>query len=352
MGYRETFAGSKRTNVAFTPAIRPILEALESRQLLSAPALVGGVLTIDGTPGNDTITVRNAKTTNVLRVDLNKKAFFFTKSDVNGISIHGKAGNDYIAIMQTDGGLNIPATIFGDQGNDTITGGAGNDQLLGGEGNDVIFGGGGADLINGGAGNDKIVGGQGQDTLIGGPGNDTIGKGPLATIDGGAGKNVIQNVAVPSFPVATFTGVPTGYTPAQQRYAYGLGDLTDKNYVNRGQGQAIAIIDAYHTVSAKRDLTTFSKQFGLPLPGQYTFTQVSATGHPLLANEGWAGEALLDIQWAHVIAPAARIYLVEAASDMPQDLLQAVDKAVSILNKKYGGGVVFDELRLVRRIDR
>jgi subtilase family serine protease len=55
---------------------------------------------------------------------------------------------------------------------------------------------------------------------------------------------------------------------------------------------------------------------------------------------GWSGETLLDIQWAHAIAPNATIILVEANSDLNVDMTQAIDKAVAVLNAGYGGGVI------------
>ena len=39
---------------------------------------------------------------------------------------------------------------------------------------------------------------------------------------------------------------------------------------------------------------------------------------------GWEAEASLDLQWAHAMAPHATIYVVEAASDGPDDLFTAV----------------------------
>jgi subtilase family serine protease len=44
-------------------------------------------------------------------------------------------------------------------------------------------------------------------------------------------------------------------------------------------------------------------------------------------DDGWALEATLDIEWAHALAPAAKILLVEADSDRWGDMLAAVDYA-------------------------
>jgi len=65
------------------------------------------------------------------------------------------------------------------------------------------------------------------------------------------------------------------------------------------------------------------------------------TQPPLDAS--WAMESALDVQWAHAMAPLAKIVLVQAASNTFIDLFQAVDVASSIPNVKqvsmsWGGG--------------
>src|SRR4030095_3540534 len=59
-------------------------------------------------------------------------------------------------------------------------------------------------------------------------------------------------------------------------------------------------------------------------------------------NTGWALEIALDVEWACAIAPAAKIILVEAASNSFTDLLEAVDVAVAkgatAVSMSWGGG--------------
>ena len=59
----------------------------------------------------------------------------------------------------------------------------------------------------------------------------------------------------------------------------------------------------------------------------------------------WNMEEALDIEWAHAMAPQAKIYLVEAASDSTADLLVAVRVASSLPGVKEvsmsGGGSEF-----------
>jgi kumamolisin len=103
-----------------------------------------------------------------------------------------------------------------------------------------------------------------------------------------------------------------------------------------GGSRAIAIVDAYDDPTAASDLAHFSAQFGLP---PANFHVVYAGGTRPAFNSGWALEAALDIEWAHAMAPNAKIYLVEAASNNLANLLTAVTVA-SKLVKVAGGGEV------------
>jgi len=105
-----------------------------------------------------------------------------------------------------------------------------------------------------------------------------------------------------------------------------------------GGSKAIAIVDAYDAPYAASDLQTFSTQFGLPFsPSQ--FQVVYASGSPPAYDAGWEMEELLDIEWAHAMAPNATIYLVEAASNLTTDLMTAVGVAGTLVAAAGGGEV-------------
>src|SRR5215472_10856696 len=106
-----------------------------------------------------------------------------------------------------------------------------------------------------------------------------------------------------------------------------------------GGARAIAIVDAYDYPTAFSDLQIFSAQFGLPAPTTANFQVVYATGTPPKADSGWGLEAALDIEWAHAMAPQAKIYLVEAASNSYADLLTAVNVASNLVAQAGGGEV-------------
>jgi subtilase family serine protease len=132
---------------------------------------------------------------------------------------------------------------------------------------------------------------------------------------------------------------PSGLSPATMAGAYGW--TTDPS---AGKGQTIAIVDAYDDPTAESDLNVFSQQFGLPActTTNLCFSKVSQTGtkrYPR-ANSGWALEIALDIEWAHAIAPGAKILLVEASSNSFANLLAAEDWAAahaSYVSNSWGG---------------
>ncbi len=118
-------------------------------------------------------------------------------------------------------------------------------------------------------------------------------------------------------PVATSTAVPTG-----------------------GWG-AIAIVDAGDFPTAKEDLHTFSKYFGIP---DADFQVVYADGHKPPVYQGWDVEEALDIEWAHAMAPKAKLFLVESKLCMSgscntDPTWQAVGVAGKLVAKN-GGGVI------------
>lgn len=127
--------------------------------------------------------------------------------------------------------------------------------------------------------------------------------------------------AHPPFHVRGNTTIgPKGLSPAKIKTVYNLP-------ASGGNG-TIAIVDAYDDPNAENDLNTFSAQFGLP---SCTTSNGCFEKH-LMANRvrsdaGWALEESLDIQWAHAVAPLAKILLVEAKSNSLSDLLSAVDYA-------------------------
>jgi subtilase family serine protease len=156
------------------------------------------------------------------------------------------------------------------------------------------------------------------------------------------------------------------YNPQQIRTAYGLPQvptnmvgLTDAVRASLGAGQTIYIVDAYHNPNAVSDLNLFSKTFNLPTCTQtvvpvttktlptgklsddcsisfvYLGAGQSMTATPPAYNGSWAQEIALDVQWAHAIAPLARIVLIE----VPAPMTNALSNGIQLANN-LGPGVV------------
>jgi kumamolisin len=160
---------------------------------------------------------------------------------------------------------------------------------------------------------------------------------------------ILQPAALnPSSGVRPLTGPPaTGLfyeTPASIGCLYKLTKAVNGCNPNTvtsnptGGFGAIAIVDAFDDPHAASDLAAFSTQFSLPAAN---FSVVYATGTKPARDStgGWELEESLDIEWAHAMAPDAKIYLVEAASPNFGDLLTAESKAAALVNAAGGGEV-------------
>ena len=163
----------------------------------------------------------------------------------------------------------------------------------------------------------------------------------------------------------TTTIVGQVHTPAQIRAAYGLPALpavgaaiSSAVAATLGAGQTIYLVDAYHDATALSDLNAFSTKFGLPTctnvaiaataalplatpPAKCTFSAVNGTTTAAMTtavpayNATWVPESKLDVQWAHAIAPLARIVLIEMPNSLSTSILGA-----NLLAAKMGPGVV------------
>jgi hypothetical protein len=143
---------------------------------------------------------------------------------------------------------------------------------------------------------------------------------------------------------ASSGGSIQGYTPAQIRHAYGFDQvsLANGSAAGDGQGQTIAIVDAYNDPNIRNDLAVFDAQFGLSAPPSFSILNQSGGNQLPSVDTGWAGEISLDVEWAHAIAPAANIVLVEANSSSVSDLMDGVNLArnlpdVSTVSMSWGG---------------
>jgi subtilase family serine protease len=101
------------------------------------------------------------------------------------------------------------------------------------------------------------------------------------------------------------------YTPQQYHTAYDLNPLYSRGIT--GAGRTIVIVDSFGSPTIASDIETFDTQFGLP-PLNLTIDRFGEIP-PFDPNDstmvGWAEETSLDVEYAHAIAPGAKIVLAE-----------------------------------------
>ena len=133
----------------------------------------------------------------------------------------------------------------------------------------------------------------------------------------------------------------SGLTPAQVAEAYGLNSISFQagsgTVPGNGAGETIALIEAYHDPTLPSDLATFDRAFNLPAPPNLIVADQAGD----VTNEGWSIEESLDVEWAHALAPAATILVVEAQSQSRQSLINAVNAArhtpgVDVISMSWG----------------
>ena len=103
-----------------------------------------------------------------------------------------------------------------------------------------------------------------------------------------------------------------GYTPTQIRAAYYLNPLLRSGI--DGKGQSIVIVDSFGSPTIRHDLAVFDRTFGLPAPPALLIIHPAGripAFRPTSTRASWAQETTLDVEWSHVMAPDARIVLVE-----------------------------------------
>lgn len=143
------------------------------------------------------------------------------------------------------------------------------------------------------------------------------------------------DVAPQPAPVVT----PPGYGPADLRSAYALPSAG-------GNGQTIAIIDAFDNPDVESDLAVYRAQFGLPACtiANGCLRKVNENGGSSLppGDTGWGVEEALDLDMASAICPNCKLLLVEASSATIQSLGTAVNTAVALgakyVSNSYAGG--------------
>ena len=147
----------------------------------------------------------------------------------------------------------------------------------------------------------------------------------------------------PIHQLGSASNSPQGLAPEIIKSAYGLPST--------GGHGTIAIVGAYDNTYIENDLAVFDAQFNLP---DCTVKNKCLEKHLMGKTDydsGWGMETALDVEWAHAIAPKAKILLVEAKTPSGQNLMDAIDYArkqsdVVAISMSWGGEEFSDEIGL------
>ncbi len=123
-------------------------------------------------------------------------------------------------------------------------------------------------------------------------------------------------------------------SPAQLRQAYGVNQISftgpgGTTVAGTGAGQTIAIVEEGVDPTLEADLHTFDQFFGIPDPPSFqTIDQNEVTTQ----NDNIVGEASLDVEWAHAIAPDASIIVYNAAYE-PYDQAASFENLITAMHE-------------------
>lgn len=182
------------------------------------------------------------------------------------------------------------------------------------------------------------AGGSAQE-LAAAPVNGTI-VAPPSTLNRAAGRlHTPLYIFIPDEGLNA-AGIPNGETPASIACIYGVTPPTrgcPKNgtVIPHGGSRAIAVVEWGHNTTLQHDLDAFSDHFRLP---RVTITEIcSAPPCPISDGTGWDLEAALDVQWAHAMAPHARIIVSTSSVD---PIVDGAESAAGAAVAAAGGGEV------------
>lgn len=124
-------------------------------------------------------------------------------------------------------------------------------------------------------------------------------------------KLVSRGLAAPTDQQCRDAGYGPCYSPQEIQHAYGIDSLLARG--NTGVGQSIVIIDSYGSPTLASNLASFDAAYGLPAPPSLTVLAPLGTVPFDVTNDdmtGWAFETTLDVEWAHAMAPGAKIVVL------------------------------------------
>ena len=302
---------------------------LQKSEQFRQPTLVNGLLTVQGTNGDDRIALGlRAGQPGILEVDFGDDGsaeFSFERSEVAQIVVDAGNGGDAVRIDESNGVFadTIPTTINGGNGNDRLVGGAGAGTLNGGNGDDALFGGNGNEKLLGGNGNDTIDGNKGNDVAFMGKGNDTFVWDPgdgSDTIEGQNGKDTLLFNGA-----AIAEKVELSANGRRLRFVRDVANITmDADGVEQVDFNALGGAD----IVTVNDLTgTDVKEFNVDLAGSLGGTTGDGAADSVIVN-GTDGDDKIKVNGdaggvrVKGLVPTVNVFHAEVAFDSPVDSLE------------------------------
>ncbi|MCL4451903.1 MAG: PEGA domain-containing protein [Candidatus Thermoplasmatota archaeon] len=162
--------------------------------------------------------------------------------------------------------------------------------------------------------------------------NSTISR-DIEEVSGLTGSLSYLNSSASYIPCLSFTPAQSSsgyYTPQNIYEAYSFNSSNSAGIT--GSGTTIAIVDAYGDPLLRYDISAFDNVTGLPAVNLQT---IYMNNTPNAYNQSWAIETALDVEWAHVSAPGAKIVLV-----ISQDAQASLTDALSYVISKHISNII------------
>jgi subtilase family serine protease len=133
------------------------------------------------------------------------------------------------------------------------------------------------------------------------------------------------------------------YQVGQLQQGYDLPPLYRQGIT--GHGQTIVIVDSFGSPTLQRDLRAFDQAAHLPAPPALKIIQPAGKVppyQPTSNREGWASETDLDVEYAHAVAPGAKIVVAETPTSENEGTtgFPQIVKAEKYVISHHLGGVI------------
>lgn len=126
-------------------------------------------------------------------------------------------------------------------------------------------------------------------------------------------------------------------SPKEIYKAYNITYLLSKGI--EGNGTAIGILDFYGDPYISSQLQSFDSKYNIPNPPSFNIVPIGPYDPQAGISSGWALEISLDVEYSHLVAPEASIYLYVANPDLPlPSILASIVNSdqVNVVSESFG----------------